>query len=136
MADYCRNNILGVRICMQVLKCALPKFPEQLLWTSQSTDKLVTFRISEITKILEYLHCTKTLVLHSRFQKQTKNNKSTFHQECSNIWMPVHLMSLWLTDDFGLLYFKPTDKASSLPHEQRKVHAEKVSCFFFFSVLI
>lgn len=77
MADYCRNNILGVRICMQVLKCALPKFPEQLLWTSQSTDKLVTFRISEITKILEYLHCTKTLVLHSRFQKQTNKQKTT-----------------------------------------------------------
>lgn len=60
---------------MQVLKCALPKFPEQLLWTSQSTDKLVTFRISEITKILEYLHCTKTLVLHSRFHKQTNKKQ-------------------------------------------------------------
>lgn len=29
--------------------------------------------------------------------------------------------------------FQPTDKASSMPHEQRKVHAEKVSnCIYYY----
>lgn len=38
------------------------------------------------------------------------------------------LMEMWRSNVFFiLLIFKPVDKASSLPHEQRKVHAEKVS---------